>query len=71
VAGCIEAAAIGIADPLKGQALVLFVVVGPDKGGAARLEDLSDEIDRRLGKPFRPMRFMPSPACLGHATARS
>lgn len=54
VAGCIEAAAIGIADPLKGQALVLFVVVGPDKGAAARLEDLSDEIERRLGKPFRP-----------------
>lgn len=53
VAGCIEAAAIGVADPLKGQALVLFVVVGPDKG-AARLEKLSDEIERRLGKPFRP-----------------
>ena len=53
VAGCIEAAAIGIDDPLKGQALVLFVVVGEDRGSAA-LEVLGKEIERRLGKPFRP-----------------
>lgn len=54
VAGCIEAAAIGIDDPLKGQALVLFVVVGEGKGAAAGLDVLGEEIERRLGKPFRP-----------------
>ena len=54
VARCIEAAAIGIDDPLKGQALVLFVVVGEGKGAAAGLDVLGEEIERRLGKPFRP-----------------
>lgn len=54
VAGFLEAAAIGIDDPVKGQALVLFVVIGPDKTAAAGLEALGEEIERRLGKPFRP-----------------
>lgn len=54
VAGFIEAAAIGIDDPLKGQALVLFVVAGPEIGATADLNALGSEIERRLGKPFRP-----------------
>lgn len=62
VAGYIEAAAIGIDDSLKGQALVLFVVAGPEIGATAGLNALGSEIERRLGKPFRPHAIHAVPA---------
>ena len=51
-----EAAAIGVADPSKGQKLVVFVIASPDyKGEAAALEILiKDHVANRMGKPFRP-----------------
>jgi len=51
-----EAAAIGVADPSKGQKLVVFVIASPDyKGEAAALELLiKDHVANRMGKPFRP-----------------
>jgi len=51
----IEAAAIGIPDPLKGQALVCFCVLraGQD-GGPAMVDRLKALVAERLGKPLRP-----------------
>ena len=51
-----EAAAIGVADPSKGQKLVVFVIASPDyKGEAVALELLiKDHVANRMGKPFRP-----------------
>jgi acetyl-CoA synthetase len=51
-----EAAAIGVADPSKGQKLVVFVIASPDyKGETAALELLiKDHVANRMGKPFRP-----------------
>ena len=50
-----EAAAIGVPDKSKGQALVCFCVL---KSGAAASDDLSSElmtlVATRLGKPLRP-----------------
>lgn len=50
-----EAAAIGVPDPLKGEALVCFCVLKP---GAAAGEELREELKERvaidLGKPLKP-----------------
>jgi acetyl-CoA synthetase len=50
-----EAAAIGVPDPQKGQALVAFCVlsVGTETNEALR-QALKDQIVAQLGKPFRP-----------------
>ena len=51
----IEAAAIGIPDPAKGQALVCFCVLRTGhEPGAALAEDLKAHVAARLGKPMRP-----------------
>ena len=51
----VEAAAIGIPDPTKGQALVCFCVLAPGHRGDATLaEDLKALVASRLGKPLRP-----------------
>jgi acetyl-CoA synthetase len=51
----LEAAAIGVPDPLKGEALVCFCVLKP---GCSPSESLGDELKDRLiqalGKPFAP-----------------
>lgn len=51
-----EAAAIGVSDPDKGQRLVVFVVLAPGgKGdGAGMAQLVSQHVDKRLGRPFRP-----------------
>ena len=50
-----EAAAIGIPDPLKGQALVCFCVLRPGHEGSTPLADrLKNLVATRLGKPLRP-----------------
>ena len=51
----IEAAAIGIPDALKGQALVCFCVLRPGHtGDAALVDDLKARIVASLGKPLKP-----------------
>ncbi len=50
-----EAAAIGVPDELKGEALVCFVVLRPGVEASAGLaEQLKDEVAAALGKPLRP-----------------
>jgi acetyl-CoA synthetase len=51
----IEAAAIGVPDPLKGQALVCFCVLRSGHDGTAAIADrLKALVAERLGKPLRP-----------------
>jgi acetyl-CoA synthetase len=51
----VEAAAIGVPDQLKGQALVCFCVLRPGRVPEASLpEDLATLVADRLGKPLRP-----------------
>jgi acetyl-CoA synthetase len=51
----LEAAAIGVPDPLKGQALVCFCVLRPGHEPTIDLaDDLKARVASRLGKPLRP-----------------
>jgi len=51
----LEAAAIGVPDEMKGQALACFCVLRPGHTGDAVLADeLKALISHRLGKPLRP-----------------
>ena len=51
----VEAAAIGIPDPLKGQALVCFCVLRAGSDGAPAVANrLKALVAERLGKPLRP-----------------
>jgi acetyl-CoA synthetase len=51
----LEAAAIGVPDELKGQALVCFCVLRPDHSGdAAMVDRLKTLVATRLGKPLKP-----------------
>ena len=51
----LEAAAIGVPDELKGQALVCFCVLRPGEQPSAALgSDLKALVASRLGKPLRP-----------------
>jgi acetyl-CoA synthetase len=53
-----EAAAIGIPDELKGQALVCFCVLRPGAtGDGALVDELKALVAARLGKPLRPERI--------------
>ena len=50
-----EAAAVGVPDAVKGEALWVFVVVGPGvESSAALRSELSDLVAERLGPAFRP-----------------
>jgi len=50
-----EAAAIGVPDELKGEALVCFVVLRSGRAASAELaEKLKDAVAASLGKPLRP-----------------
>ncbi len=50
-----EAAAIGIPDPLKGEALVCFCVLKPGSRVSERLrEELRTRVAEQLGKPLKP-----------------
>jgi acetyl-CoA synthetase len=54
-AGVSEAAAIGVPDELKGEAIVVFAVVKPGATPGQALErSVSDTIAEQLGKPLRP-----------------
>jgi acetyl-CoA synthetase len=51
----LEAAAIGVPDEMKGQALVCFCVLRPGQEGTADLTDrLTALVIERLGKPLKP-----------------
>jgi acetyl-CoA synthetase len=51
----LEAAAIGVPDPAKGQALICFCVLKPGHAGSQALADtLAQLVATRLGKPLRP-----------------
>jgi len=52
--GVAEAAAIGVPDPVKGQAVVLFVVAHPGGDPAAIPAAVVHRVEQSLGKPFRP-----------------
>lgn len=55
IAGISEAAVIGVADPVKGQAIAVFVTLGTGYlGGTAIQEEVKTRIQARLGKPFSP-----------------
>jgi acetyl-CoA synthetase len=50
-----EAAAVGIPDPVKGEALLCFVVLQPGIEDSERLRsDLSDLVTAELGKALKP-----------------
>jgi acetyl-CoA synthetase len=50
-----EAAAIGVPDELKGEALVCFVILRPGQTPSAELAAvLQDLVAAALGKPLRP-----------------
>lgn len=50
-----EAAAVGVPDDVKGQAVVCFCVLKPgEAGGDALREALKDAVAAELGKPLRP-----------------
>ncbi len=50
-----EAAAVGVPDPLKGEALLCFVVPRPGvEAGPALLARLADAVTRGMGAAFRP-----------------
>ncbi|HEX9787679.1 MAG TPA: AMP-binding protein [Candidatus Binatia bacterium] len=50
-----EAAAIGVADSVKGEAVVCFCVLNPEASGDEKLaEELKEKVARDLGKPLRP-----------------
>ncbi|MHA6780609.1 AMP-binding enzyme [Pseudonocardia saturnea] len=57
----VEAAAVGMDDELKGQALWCFCVIHPDRPADEALrKELLDLVVERLGSPFRPgaLRFV-------------
>ena len=49
-----EAAAVGVPDPLKGQAVVVFAVARPDADPGPIPSAVSRSVERSLGKPFKP-----------------
>lgn len=50
----VEAAAVGIPDPTKGQAVVVFAVANPEAQPQAVAAAVAASVERSLGKPFRP-----------------
>ena len=51
-----EAAAVGVADPTKGEKLVVFIVVKPGWNGDLQTQSdlICRHVEQRMGKPFRP-----------------
>jgi len=51
----LEAAAIGVPHDLKGEAIVVFTVLRPERGPSEALErEIADQIAQSLGRPLRP-----------------
>jgi acetyl-CoA synthetase len=50
-----EAAAIGIPDPIRGEAVICFCVLKPGReAGASLAEELKEKVTLSLGKPLAP-----------------
>ncbi|HKA34681.1 MAG TPA: AMP-binding protein, partial [Candidatus Binatia bacterium] len=50
-----EAAAVGVPDPIKGEALVCFCVLKPSSAASEELrEELRNNVAAQLGKPLKP-----------------
>jgi acetyl-CoA synthetase len=56
-----EAAAVGVPDPIKGQAVVIFAVPQPGADPALIPAAVSESVERSLGKPFRPQSVLVIP----------
>ncbi len=54
IAGVSEAAAVGVADPVKGQVIVLFFTTGGGAGDPDLEATIRARVQERLGKPFAP-----------------
>ncbi len=55
-----ESAAIGVPDPVKGQAIVVFCVLKPDEEKSKSFEDEIKKLTgERIGKPFMPKAVYP------------
>jgi len=52
--GVVEAAAVGVPHPMKGQAVVVFVVGQAGADVMAIPAEVSRRVERSLGKPFKP-----------------
>ncbi len=50
----VEAAAVGVPDPTKGQAVVVFAVAGPGTREPEVVAAVAASVEHSLGKPFRP-----------------
>jgi acetyl-CoA synthetase len=50
-----EAAAVGVPDAIKGQAVVVFVVARQGAELSSIPKEVSGRIESSLGKPFRPL----------------
>jgi acetyl-CoA synthetase len=49
-----EAAAVGVPDPMKGQAVVVFAVARPSAEPASIPSAVAHSVEQSLGKPFKP-----------------
>jgi acetyl-CoA synthetase len=49
-----EAAAIGIPDAVKGEAVACFCVLKPGEKSTSLAEELKEKVARALGKPLQP-----------------
>ncbi|WP_091327681.1 AMP-binding protein [Geodermatophilus ruber] len=58
----VEAAAIGVPDPVKGEALVCFVVLHPGVDAAAAADGLRTAVREAFGKALAPSAVHPVPA---------
>jgi len=53
--GVMESAAVGVPDPIKGQAIVVFCVLRPDKQKTKKMEEeIKKLLEEKMGKPFIP-----------------
>ncbi|MFP3915494.1 MAG: AMP-binding enzyme, partial [Actinomycetota bacterium] len=52
----VMAAAVGIPDPVKGEAVAVFAVPAPGEQADDLAERISDQVTRTLGRSFRPIR---------------
>lgn len=51
-----EVAAVGVADDVKGEKLLIFTIASPATDHADLARMITDHVGTRLGKPFRPSR---------------
>ena len=58
VPGVLNAAAVGVPDPIKGESVVMLIILDPDSNlsGGEVEENVKSRIESALGKPFRPSR---------------